>query len=244
MLPKFIAVVDGFHFVAGVDIKQLQDALAQDDFKDLAHLAPSFLGLSKALVSLKPDQIYKMGGFAAVVQPNQVLEIPAGFISAQTSLSTTCTFVHWSTCRPDSLSWEEQIKVASDAVEHDISKSQVATEGASLTVSQAELKFLEKVQYQLDLAPLVLKWLHGRAEQKSDSRFFMQAEVKERDRISSLDSYREMLASNAALSNSVTGLRIEGFSFFYIWILVLVAGGPVGALFFCKFFLMKPYFTH
>ena len=232
MFPKFIAVVDGFHFVAGVDIKRLQDALAQDDFKELAHLAPSFLGLSKALVSLNPDQIYKMGGFAAVVQPNQVLEIPAGFIMAQTSLSSTCTIVHWATCRPDSLSWHEQIKVASEAVEHDISQSQVAAGGASLSVSQAELKFLQKVGYQLEIAQHLLKWLHGRAEKKGDSKFFMQAGVKERDGTSSLDSHREMFASNAAFSKNVTSFLFLNILDSGVWL--------VGV---CKFFL-KPYFIN
>ena len=202
MFPKFLGVVDGFQFIAGVDIKKLQDTIStKDTFKEWHHTASSFFGLSKALVSLTPAELNEMGGFAAVVQPNQVIEIPAGFIIAQTSLSNTCTYVHWVACRPSQLSWDEQIKVASDAVDQDYQDLSKQDPGA---VSQTQLAFLKKVEYQLALAPILLKWFRERAARKEESRFFRTAEGKQHDGVSSLDSLRQKFATDTAFSNAVT----------------------------------------
>ena len=71
MMPKFIAAYDGLHFVAGVGLKQLQNYVRDDE--DLKTYSESFLGLSRAFVSLSASDLFKLGGFAVVLQPKQVI---------------------------------------------------------------------------------------------------------------------------------------------------------------------------
>ena len=170
MMPKFIAAYDGLHFVAGVGVKQLQDYLRGDE--GLKKYSESFLGLSRAFVSLTSSDLFKLGGFAVVLQPKQVIEVPPGFLLAQTGLSTTSIIVHWVSARPDkeALSWSQQIEVASNLVQNDLGEGEAATG----TVSDSESSFLKKMKFQLSVAPILLQWICGRLEKVSHSRLAAQ----------------------------------------------------------------------
>ena len=192
MMPKFIAAYDGLHFVAGVGVKQLQDYLRGDE--GLKKYSESFLGLSRAFVSLTSSDLFKLGGFAVVLQPKQVIEVPPGFLLAQTGLSTTSIIVHWVSARPDkeALSWSQQIEVAYTLVQNDLGEGEAATG----TVSDSESSFLKKMKFQLSVAPILL-------EKVSQSRLAAQQDAIRQSGIDSLDPLRDKYLKDQKLQDAV-----------------------------------------
>ena len=155
MLPKFFAVVEGVHFVVGANFLALKEAVSKHEV--LHDLASSFMGLGKALVSLPLDDLWALGGFAIAVQPKQVLEVPGGYLLAETPLSAKALVISWTSFRPVELPWADEIKEAAAGVEADLKlESPLAKEMPDPKTSNKE--FLLKMKAQLEIAPKVVEW--------------------------------------------------------------------------------------
>ena len=143
--------VDGIRFFAGVPIKALQEHL----FDTKSEHQESFYGACAALPEMSPISVFELGGFITTLQANQVLEIPPGYLCAETLLTETSTIVHWTTLRPiqqDLLEFGVHVDVARTIIEHD-KANLPADKRPTLDVCAA----------QVQGAAIVLHW----AEQKS-----------------------------------------------------------------------------
>ena len=83
MLPRVIANYEGLGFVAAVDLCVLADAMSKSEDANRKASASSFVGLCKSLVGLTKEELWDMKGFVVILQPGQVLEIPAGWVPCQ-----------------------------------------------------------------------------------------------------------------------------------------------------------------
>lgn len=162
MMPKFISCYQGICFVAGAPILPLQAAVRQDE--KLQDLAGSFLGLNKALVSLSLPQLWEVGGFAVALQPKQVLEIPAGYLIAETNLSDKSVSISWNSFRAEAshLDWEAHIAAAQDLVEADLALASDDSKPRPADLpdlaSESSRSYLNKVKIQLLIAHKIRQW--------------------------------------------------------------------------------------
>ena len=202
-LSKFIANYDGIHFVAGVNLIHLQESVM--NMKHLKHHADSFLGLSRAFVSLTSEELFSMGGFAVALQPKQVLEIPAGYLIAQTALSAGNIIVHWVGARADKnqLGYGHILDFASVVVQNDLD---------SASLSELDKAFLKRLSDQISVGKVLLPWAVERLKHERKGRLFRQKELAQHDGVQSLDKLREMFNEDSAFHAAAANLVQGGFA--------------------------------
>eukprot|EP00435_Cladocopium_sp_Y103_P017911 s3226_g4.t1 len=154
MMSRFLANYEGVHFVSGVGLCELAQGI--QDHPTLKDKATTFLDLCEAMVMLTKEELWGMGGFAVTLQPRQVLEIPAGFVVAQTSLSATSIFLHWTAQRRDAnfRKWGHQVEKAMELLNADLARMDNPD-------TKRAKNFLDSTISQLKVSPHILKWAEG-----------------------------------------------------------------------------------
>ena len=114
----------------------------------------SFLDLCSALTSLSPSELRDVGAFVVVVKPDQLLEIPAGFVFAETPLTASNVTSYFSVIQPDYQPWNTLVSIMEDLVSSDVARNPKGNDD-----------FLKRLSLQLEVLPAFLDWLAGRSRE-------------------------------------------------------------------------------
>ena len=94
LLGRCVAVVSGFRFICGVSACKLASHVIKND--GFPPQKVSFMDLCLRLVHLLPDQLFELGGWCVVLKEKQVIQIPPGYIVAETNTSPNSIATSWS----------------------------------------------------------------------------------------------------------------------------------------------------
>lgn len=162
LLPKMVVCHEGIRFVAGVCAEKLLDYVESKDAVNRAEDDPwqrSFLQLLSRLPCLDPEEFSTLDGFFVMLKPSQALEIPGGYIIAETCLSTSCVVSTWSCVRQEDVqegaTWTHSLGRLRRLVWEDQNDK---TEYAPRLKAEND-KYLARQALLLDALEDLLKWL-------------------------------------------------------------------------------------
>ena len=162
LLPKMVVCHEGIRLVAGVSAASLLDYVESKDAVNREvddAWQCSFLQLLSRLPMLTAEELNELGGFFVMLKPNQALEVPGGYILAETCLSTSCVVSTWSCVRQEDVqegaTWTDSLGRLRRLVWEDMNdKSQY---DANLKAQND--RYLARTALLLDAVEDLVKWL-------------------------------------------------------------------------------------
>ena len=150
LLGRCVAVVSGFRFICGVSACKLASHVIKNG--GIPPQKVSFMDLCLRLVHLLPDQLFELGGWCVVLKEKQVIQIPPGYIVAETNMSPNSIATSWSWLGTEAMA-EEPYNVCQQAVHVDLEHAkQEAGAGAGNTA------FLEWTLQDIAVGRLLIPW--------------------------------------------------------------------------------------
>ena len=161
MLPKMICCRQGVRFVAGVAADRLLEHVRAADTNveengDEDSWQNSLLQLFVKMTRLSPKELFQLHGFFVLLKPNQVLEVPGGYILAETSMTNVCVTSSWNCLRAEdaNAAWVTGLVGSLQ----DLAQADLATE--SLLGAQSQnLTFLKQASTMMQGSPALFEWL-------------------------------------------------------------------------------------
>ena len=203
MMPAFYMCQEGVRFVAGACLVELQSYARETE--GLSEFAESFLGLSRVLISLSPQDLFHIGGFAVALQPGQILEVPGGFVVAETGLTEKMVGIQWSSFRPSFTDWGKKIELCLEVLEADYRNLLVAAKPEASEKGAEELH-LNRIWQQCIIGQHVLKWAQNRLEHACHSDWSKQKGLAQDLDVQSLDSSYNYFLLKKAFQKAVGDL--------------------------------------
>ena len=187
MMPRFICSVEGCHFVIGASAASLDKAVRASTV--LRNMADSFLGLTRALISLTKEEIFNIGGFVVVLKPGQVLQVPGGYIVAQTGFSPESSITHWISSRGTAgdLNFGDHIDLVLRLLENDMKALKDAP------ADKERFGYVQNLYKQLSAAPLFLKWAQDRLRYFDKSEIGGHVMLKKANKVDNLEHFVDYL---------------------------------------------------
>ena len=107
----------------------------------------------------QPRILRRAGGFLCVVSERQAIEIPPGYLVAECALTAQNTIAHWVTMRPTDL---EDAAISRLDRQVDIVFQLLRVDQKQEQPCEIKSSILEKTLLQLEVAPVLFKWLRGK----------------------------------------------------------------------------------
>ena len=157
-MRKVVVCVQGMRFLAGAPAHHLAEAFAARGSGRC-----SFVGVCQGITDLSPQELFQLGGFVVTLSPQQAIEIPAGFLVAEASLSSNNVVIHWVTAR----AVPQDLQQVSDCIDACFKMARADAQNKDL--SEAQRRVVSVTLAQLEAAAIAREWLAARSMSIEDA---------------------------------------------------------------------------